>query len=123
MVAESFRSTRAMNFARAITISASRSRAPRVPDVAIHGGGTIGAGRGFVPQDRLAAAISGGGTIDLRAVDALEVSAAVNGGGSIAVRPRARLSAAVHGGGEVTYSGNPQVSMAVAGGGDVRREY
>ena len=63
---------------------------PRVPDVAIQGGGTIGAERGFSPQDHLAAAISGGGTIDLRAVDAFEVAAAVNGGGSIAVRPRAR---------------------------------
>jgi hypothetical protein len=99
-----------------------RIESPRVPSVAIQGGGTIGAVRGFTVQDQLSAAVLGGGTIDMRAVDALDVSAAVNGGGSIAVRPRARLSAAVHGGGEVIYSGNPQVSMAVAGGGDVRRE-
>ena len=99
-----------------------RIESPRVPDVAIQGGGTIGAARGFAAQDRLSAAVLGGGTIDMRAVEAYDVSAAVNGGGSIAVRPRARLSAAVRGGGEVTYSGNPQVSMAVAGGGDVRRE-
>jgi hypothetical protein len=99
-----------------------RIESPQVPDVAIHGGGTIGAARGFAPQRQLSAAVMGGGTVDMRAVEASEVSAAVNGGGSIAVRPRARLSAAVHGGGEVTYSGNPQVSMAVAGGGDVRRE-
>jgi hypothetical protein len=99
-----------------------RIESPRVPSVAIKGGGTIIAARGFAPQDQLSAAVNGGGTIDLRAVDAYDVSAAVNGGGTISVRPRARLSAAVRGGGEVTYLGNPQVSMAVAGGGDVRRE-
>jgi len=98
-----------------------RIESPHAPDIAISGGGTIVAGNGFAPQGQLSAAINGGGTIDVRAVEAGEVSAAVNGGGKIAVRPRATLSAAVHGGGEVRYAGNPQVSMAVAGGGDVRR--
>ena len=83
---------------------------------------TMTASPGFRPQNDLSAAINGGGTINARAVDAVEVSAAVNGGGRIFVRPRATLSAAVHGGGEIRYGGNPQVSMAVAGGGDVRRD-
>jgi hypothetical protein len=100
-----------------------RIESPQVPSVAIAGGGTITAASGFAPQRNLAAAIKGGGTIDLRAVDAAEVSAAVNGGGDIFVRPRATLAAAVRGGGDIHYSGNPQVSMAVSGGGDVRRDY
>jgi hypothetical protein len=98
-----------------------RIESPRAPDVAISGGGTIKAAGGFAPQGQLAAAINGGGTIDVRSVSANEVSAAVNGGGDIFVRPRATLSAAVRGGGDVHYAGNPQVSMAVVGGGDVRR--
>jgi hypothetical protein len=100
-----------------------RIESPRVPDVAISGGGSISAAPGFPPERRLAAAVHGGGTINLRAVDAVDVTAAVDGGGDIFVRPRASLSAAVHGGGDIRYSGNPRVSMAVAGGGDVRRDY
>ena len=99
-----------------------RIESPRVPDVAISGGGAITALNGFAPQSHLSAAVNGGGTINMRALDAVDVSAAVNGGGRIFVRPRNALSAAVRGGGEIRYSGNPQVSMAVAGGGDVRRD-
>ena len=99
-----------------------RIESTNVPDVGISGGGAITAARGFAPQNQLSAAVNGGGTIDMRALDAVDVSAAVNGGGRIFVRPRTSLSAAVRGGGEVRYSGNPQVSMAVAGGGDVRRD-
>jgi hypothetical protein len=95
-------------------------QSPNVPDVAISGGGSIKAVQGFASQSHLAAAVNGGGAIDLRAVDALNVSAAVNGGGRVAVRPGRTLSAAVNGGGEVRYAGNPQVSMAVHGGGVVR---
>jgi hypothetical protein len=95
-------------------------QSPNVPDVAISGGGSIHAVPGFAPQSHLSAAVNGGGAIDLRAVDAVNVSAAVNGGGRVSVRPRRTLSAAVNGGGEVRYAGNPQVSMAVHGGGVVR---
>lgn len=95
-------------------------QSPRVPDLAVSGGGAIRASGGFAPTGHLAAAVSGGGSIDARAIDAANVSAAVNGGGHISVRPRLTLSAAVNGGGEVRYLGNPQVSMAVRGGGTVR---
>lgn len=98
-----------------------RIESPRVPVVAIAGGGNITAARGFAAQSDLAAAVKGGGTIDLRAVDVADVSAAVDGGGDIFVRPRSTLSAAVHGGGDIHYAGNPQVSMAISGGGDVSR--
>lgn len=94
-------------------------QSPRVPDVAITGGGLIRAVPGFAAQSQLSAAVNGGGAIDLRAVDAVNVSAAVNGGGKIDVRPRRNLSAAVNGGGAVRYWGNPQVQMAIHGGGSV----
>jgi hypothetical protein len=92
---------------------------PRVPDLAISGGGAITVRGGFRPQPDLSVAIDGGGKIDGRAVDAGAVSAAVNGGGDISVHPRATLSAAVHGGGAIRYSGSPQVTTAIAGGGHV----
>ena len=99
-----------------------RIESPEVPDVAVNAGGTIIAQRGFSPQRNLSAAVQAGGTIDLRAIEADEVSAAIDAGGDIYVRPRRALNAAVNAGGDVHYSGNPQVSMAVANGGDVRRE-
>ncbi len=99
-----------------------RIESPSMPDVAVQAGGTIVAGRGFAPQGDVAAAVSAGGTIDLRAVTADEVSAAVNAGGDIYVHPRISLNAAVNAGGDVHYSGNPQVSMAVSNGGNVSRD-
>lgn len=98
-------------------------QSPRVPDVAIAGGGSIRAAGGFPAEGRVAAAIHGGGAIDLRSVEARDVTAAVNGGGNISVRPRARLTAAVNGGGDIRYWGNPAVTMAVHGGGTVRPAY
>ena len=95
-------------------------QSPRVLDLAVSGGGAIGAAGGFAATGHLSAAVNGGGSIDARAIDAVNVSAAVNGGGHISVRPRHTLSAAVNGGGEVRYFGNPHVSMAVRGGGAVR---
>jgi len=99
-----------------------RIESPRVPTVAVKAGGTIIAQRGFAPQRELVAAVSAGGTIDLRAVDTQTAVAAVNAGGDIYVRPRASLTAAVNSGGDIHYSGHPAVTMAVHGGGDVSRE-
>jgi len=98
-------------------------QSPNVPDVAVHAGGSIIARPGFAPQEQISAAVSAGGTIDLRAAQADHVSAAVNAGGDIYVRPRRTLNAAVNAGGDIHYSGNPQVSMAVHDGGDVSRDY
>lgn len=94
---------------------------PRVPDLAVAGGGVVHAAGGFAPQRELAAAVNGGGKVDARAIDAIDVSAAVNGGGEVDVRPRSTLSAAVNGGGAIRYWGNPQVTSAVMGGGSVQR--
>jgi len=94
---------------------------PRVPDLAITGGGTITAAAGFAPQPQLSAAIRGGGVIDATRVRATGVSAAISGGGDIRVAPRSSLSAAIHGGGVIAYSGNPKVSSAVVGGGRIAR--
>ncbi|MGE5563522.1 MAG: GIN domain-containing protein [Bacillota bacterium] len=100
-----------------------RIESPTVPDVSVHAGGTIVASRGFAPQQEVAAAISAGGTIDLRAVAGDTVSAAVNAGGDIFVHPRVALNAAVTAGGDIHYIGDPQVSSAITAGGDVRRDY
>lgn len=100
-----------------------RIEGPRVPDVAVSAGGTIVARPGFMPQSQVAAAVHAGGTIDLRALEAVNVSAAVHAGGDIYVHPRDNLSAAVNAGGDVHYTGHPRVSMAVANGGDVRHDY
>lgn len=96
---------------------------PTLPNVAVNAGGTIIARPGFTRQRDISAAVFAGGTIDLRAVEADDVSAAVNAGGDIYVRPRVTLNAAVNAGGDIHYSGNPQVSEAVANGGEVRRDY
>lgn len=100
-----------------------RIESPRVPDLAVSGGGAITVAPGFVPQSQLSGAINGGGKIDARAVEAADVSAAVNGGGDLLVRAASSLSGAVRGGGTVRYWGNPQVSSAIAGGGTIRRGY
>jgi hypothetical protein len=95
-------------------------RTPRVPGVGVNGGGSIRAASGFAPQSDIAAGVSGGGKIDLRAIEAGSVAAGVNGGGLILVRPRSALAAGISGGGEVRYWGNPQVTSAINGGGSVR---
>jgi hypothetical protein len=93
---------------------------PRVPGVGVNGGGSIRASSGFAAQSDIAAGVSGGGKIDLRAIEAGSVAAGVNGGGLIQVRARSTLAAGISGGGEVRYWGNPQVTSAINGGGSVR---
>ncbi|QIK77965.1 hypothetical protein G7077_02585 [Sphingomonas piscis] len=95
--------------------------APRLPDMAISGGGEIAVARGFAPESDVAAAIRGGGVIDALQVQTRTASAAISGGGVIKVRASSSLNAAIRGGGEVGYVGNPQVSSAISGGGGLRR--
>ena len=94
---------------------------PRAPDAAVSGGGAITFAPGFGSQGQFSAAVSGGGTVDARAIAAASVSAAVNGGGRVLAGRTQHLSAAVNGGGEVRYAGSPHVSSVVNGGGVVRR--
>jgi hypothetical protein len=95
---------------------------PHIAGVAISGGGRIDASAGFPAQDRISAAVDGGGDIELTALDARDAEAAVDGGGKIHVRADERLNAAVDGGGAIRYAGNPQVTSAIDGGGSVRPE-
>ena len=98
-------------------------QSPRVPDLAISGGGMITTAAGFQPQANLGVAINGGGRIDARTVTVGAASASVNGGGEARLAPRRTLSAVVNGGGLVRYWGNPAVSQTVNGGGAVVRGY
>ena len=98
-------------------------QAPRVPDLAVNGGGMITTQTGFRPQPQLSVALNGGGRIDARSIEANKVSAAVSGGGELLVRPRVELSAAINGGGRIRYWGTPAVSSAVRGGGQVSPGY
>lgn len=98
-------------------------QSPRVPALAVDGGGAISVAAGFAAEGHLVAAVNGGGTIDTRAVNASEVTAAVNGGGELLVRAASSLTGAVRGGGVVRYWGNPQVTSAIAGGGAIRPGY
>ena len=93
---------------------------PNVPGVGINGGGSIRAASGFADQSEIAAGVSGGGVIDLRAVRGGNVAVGVNGGGKVFVNAQATLAAGVNGGGEIRYLGNPQVTSAIDGGGTVR---
>lgn len=94
---------------------------PRIEGVAITGGGQIRAEQGFGASDALAAAVQGGGSIDVRAIPAASVTAAVQGGGHIRTRARDTLTAAVTGGGSITYWGDPRMTEAVQGGGSIQR--
>ena len=96
---------------------------PRVPSLAVNGGGVIATAPGFAPQPHLAAAVNGGGKIDARSVEAQSVSAAVNGGGDLFVSPRSTLAAAVNGGGHIRFRGNPLVTSAIRGGGSISPGY
>lgn len=96
---------------------------PRVPVLAVDGGGTMRIAPGFAPQRQLVAAVNGGGRIDARAVDAADVTAAVNGGGDLLVRAASALTGAVRGGGDIRYWGNPVVTSAIEGGGSIRPGY
>jgi hypothetical protein len=95
---------------------------PRVTAVAIMGGGHIESAPGFPAQGTIAAAIHGGGNIDIRAIDATDATAVVDGGGRIRLHSDRGLTAAVNGGGSIGYSGTPEVTSAINGGGSIHRE-
>jgi len=96
---------------------------PRVPVLAVDGGGTMRIAPGFAPQRKLVAAVNGGGRIDARALASDDVTAAVNGGGDLLVRAGSALTGAVRGGGNIRYWGNPVVTSATQGGGSIGPGY
>jgi hypothetical protein len=95
-------------------------QSPRVPVMAVDGGGAIDVAGGFGAVRALTLAVNGGGRIDTRAVDASDVTAAVNGGGQLLVRARSGLTGAVRGGGSIRYWGDPAVTSAIDGGGSIK---
>lgn len=95
---------------------------PHLTGAAIDGGGRIESEQGFPSQDSIAAAVNGGGDLDLHAIDAVTAQAAVEGGGKIRIHADRALTAAVNGGGSIRYSGDPELTTAVNGGGSIRRE-
>lgn len=95
---------------------------PAIGGVAVSGGGDIEAESGFARQPKLAAAVSGGGGIDVRAIPATRASAAVSGGGHIRLRALDDLHAAVDGGGKIAMRSGEvaEASATVSGGGAIR---
>jgi len=94
---------------------------PFINAASIDGGGHIVIAGGFPAQHDLAAAIDGGGSLNLTALSADVVNAAIDGGGHIDITAKQRLHAAIDGGGLITYHGDPQVMSAIDGGGTVTR--
>ncbi|MEA3042073.1 MAG: hypothetical protein QOC65_1562 [Sphingomonadales bacterium] len=95
---------------------------PRIDAVAITGGGLIRTEGRFPARESVALAVTGGGTLDARALTADNVVTAVTGGGSIRTTPRQTLVAAVRGGGTILYSGDPDKTVVIDGGGSVTRD-
>jgi hypothetical protein len=93
-----------------------------VTAVAISGGGHIESAAGFPTQGRITAAIHGGGSIDIHAINAEDATAAVDGGGRIRLYSGKHLTAAVNGGGSIGYWGAAEVTSAINGGGSIHRE-
>ncbi len=94
---------------------------PAIAGLAVTDGGMIQLVGGFPSQAEVAAAVSSGGTIDIRRLGAAHVTAAVAQGGRIFASAGRELTAAVLDGGIVTYWGNPKVTSSVRRGGAVVR--
>jgi Putative auto-transporter adhesin, head GIN domain len=92
---------------------------PEIARLAVRDGGLIQLVGAFPSQAAAAAAVSSGGTIDMRPLEAASVSAAVNDGGRIFARPRRELAATVSDGGNITYWGEAAVTSSVRRGGVV----
>lgn len=95
---------------------------PNIRGAAIDGGGEIRTEGAFPAQPGFAAAVNGGGEIDVLAIRAGNAQAAVQGGGKILINASAALAASVAGGGEIVYRGNPAVTQSIQGGGEVDHE-
>ncbi|HEX8621809.1 MAG TPA: DUF2807 domain-containing protein [Allosphingosinicella sp.] len=94
---------------------------PALAALAVSDGGLIQLDRGFPSQAEMTAAVSSGGTIDIRTLKAARVTAAVSQGGRILATPGRELTAAVLDGGVITYWGDPRVTSSVRRGGVVVR--
>jgi hypothetical protein len=94
---------------------------PAIGRLAVRDGGLIQIVGEFPAQPEVAAAVSDGGTIDIRRLEASAVAASVSQGGRILTRPARALRASVSSGGVVTYWGDAQVTSSIRHGGAVVR--
>jgi hypothetical protein len=94
---------------------------PDIGAVAVEGGGAIESAGAFPNQRDITAAVRGGGSVDVRSIDAASATTAVDGGGKIRVKSENALTAAVNGGGRIVYWGDPNVTSAVNGGGSISK--
>jgi hypothetical protein len=94
---------------------------PVLESVSVRDGGTIALEGQFPAQARLVATVFSGGAIDVRTLNAEQVTAAVEQGGGIFTRPSSQLDASVTQGGAITYWGDPTVRSNVEHGGVVAR--
>jgi hypothetical protein len=95
---------------------------PELAGLAVRDGGRIQVVGDFPAQPVVAASVSSGGIIDMRAVEAGRLSAAIAHGGLIYARPRTNLAASISNGGQITYWGEgASVSSTVRDGGVVVR--
>lgn len=92
---------------------------PEVATLAVSDGGMLQVERGFPRRAAITAAVSSGGTIDMRSLEAASVTAAVSQGGRILTRADRALTASISNGGAVTYWGNPVLTSSVRHGGVV----
>ena len=92
---------------------------PALGTITVAEGGAIQARDGFPPQPEIDAAVSQGGTIDIRSMPVANVTASVYSGGRIFTRPGTALSADVEQGGNITYWGDVVVKSSVRYGGVV----
>jgi len=88
--------------------------------LSVRDGGTVEVRGAFPEQASLALAVSEGGAIDGRAMQARDVTASVSQGGGIYAAPRASLTASVSHGGHIDYWGNVKIRQSVADGGVVK---
>lgn len=94
---------------------------PELSRVAVADGGRLELRGDFPRQSAIAASVSSGGLIDIRALEATRVTAAVAHGGRILVHPGRELTASVSNGGNVTYWGDASVTSSIRRGGVVER--
>ena len=94
---------------------------PDIAEILVMDGGRIQTVGSFPRQAEIVAAVSNGGTIDIRAIVTDRVTASVEEGGGIFVMPQIALSASIVQGGRITYWGNARVKSSVQHGGAVTK--
>jgi hypothetical protein len=92
---------------------------PGLTAIAVAHGGAIQSRGNFPSRPEIDAAVSQGGTIDIRSMPVENITASVHSGGRIFAMPSAALTATVEHGGKITYWGDAAVESSIEGGGVV----